>query len=60
MASKMTLLGSAILAWGGIMTLGSFGLMGTRYGMPLVIIGMLAGTGGLVVSIIGAAKYERY
>ena len=60
MASKMTLLGCAILAWGGIAAVSSIPMAGTRYAMPLVIAAMLAGTGGLVVSIIGAAQYERY
>ena len=60
MANKPTLLGCALLAWGGLASLSSLGLPDTRFALPLVIAGMLAGTAGLVLAIIGAAAYERY
>lgn len=60
MATKLTLLGCALLAWGGVAAVSSLALPDTRFVLPLVLAAMLAGTGGLVLSIIGAAGYERY
>lgn len=60
MASKLTLLGSALLAWGIVSALAAVALTDTRYAMILVIAALFAATGGLVLSIIGGAIYERY
>ena len=60
MANKPTLLGCALLAWGGIASLSSLGVPDTRFAVPLVLLGLGAGTAGLVLAIIGAAFYERY
>ncbi|HET6403608.1 MAG TPA: hypothetical protein VFH78_03085 [Candidatus Thermoplasmatota archaeon] len=60
MVSKLTLLGSALLAWGGIAALSGLVIDGTRFEIALVITALLTATGGLVVSIIGAARYEPY
>lgn len=60
MASKLILLGSALFAWGIVTALSALSLAETRYDTPLAFLAMGAATGGLVVSIIGAARYERY
>ena len=58
MVSKLVLLGSALLAWGGVAAVCSVTLVGTRFEIPLVLLGLGSATGGLVVSIIGAARYD--
>ena len=60
MVSKLTLLGSALLAWGGIAAVSSLAIDLVAWKFPLVIGGLVAATGGLVLSIIGAARYEPY
>lgn len=60
MASKLTLLGSALLAWAIAVALAAVPLAQTRYAWPISVAALLAATGGLVVSIIGAARYEPY
>lgn len=60
MATKLTLMGGALLAWAGVAAVSGLALPDNRFGVPLVIAAMLAATGGLVLSIIGAAGYERY
>lgn len=60
MVSKLTLLGSALLAWGGIAVVSSLAIDTVAWKAPMVTAGLVAGTGGLVLSIIGAAKYTEY
>lgn len=60
MPSKLTLLGSALLAWGVVAALAAVPLMESRFHTWLVALALGAATAGLVLSIIGAAKYERY
>lgn len=60
MVSKLTLLGSALLAWGGIAAVSSLAIDLVAWKFPLVIGGLASATGGLVLSIIGAARYEPY
>lgn len=60
MASKLTLLGSALLAWAIVVALTAVPMADTRFAWVIVPIALAAATGGLVLSIIGAAQYERY
>ena len=58
MVSRMTLLSHALLAWGGVVGLGALSLPDARFSVPLAIVGIAAGTGGLVVGVIGAARHD--
>ena len=60
MVSKLTLLGSALLAWGGVAVVSSLAVDVIAWKMPMVISGLAAATGGLVLSIIGGARYTPY
>lgn len=60
MPSKLTLLGSALLAWGVVAALCAVPLTGTRFEYLIVPFALAAATAGLVLSIIGAARYEPY
>jgi hypothetical protein len=60
MASKLTLLGSAILGWAIVVALCAVPLAESRMAWVIVPVALAAATAGLVLSIIGAAQYERY
>lgn len=60
MTSKLTILGFGIFAWSAVIAVGGLALPDSRFGVPLVVTAMLAATGALVVSIIGAARHEPY
>lgn len=60
MVSKLTLLGSALLAWGGIAVVSSLAVDAVAWKAPMVTAGLVSGTAGLVLSIIGAARYTPY
>jgi len=60
MPSKLTLLGSALIAWGAVAALAGLPFEDTRFSVPLISAALASATAGLVLSIIGAAKYERY
>lgn len=60
MTSKLTILGFGIFAWAGIAGVSALALPDSRFSIPLVIAALLASTGALVLSIIGAARHEPY
>jgi hypothetical protein len=55
--SKLTILGFAILAWGGAVGLAAPSL-GASFVTPAGVVAVLAATAGLAIAIVGAARHD--
>jgi len=56
--SRLTLLGFGILAWSGTVALAALSMGGLEASRWTAIVAVLAATGGLATSIVGAARHD--